>query len=232
MNAGPPVGGHPPKPAGSAAAGWALGLALVGCLLVGNIVSTVLALRVLAHHRRTGEDNNHALAVAALAINAVTVGALVLVGYLAVVFDGVGETSPSTAVHDPLRHVNGDRTVLASLMETGPDDNCIDISGTSEEDVLARAVPCDEEHDLEVFEWQFIEDDEFPGEAVLKRRAKRICQGARFEEWVGIPLRDSELDVVWAVPAEEEWDYYNRLLICLVGDPDKSLDESLLLSKR
>lgn len=231
MNVGPPVGGHRPTPVGSATAGWALGLALVSCLLVGNVISTVLALRVLAHRRRTGEDNNHGLAVAALAVNAVTVGALVLVAYVAVVFDGVGDTRPSAAAHDALRHVNGDRTVLASLMEMEFDDDCLALSGGSEE-VLTRVVPCDEPHDWEMYDWEWVEDDDFPGEEVLERRGKALCQGKAFERFVGLPLRRSELEVVWVGPTAEEWEYSDRLLICLVTDPGGPLSESLLLSRR
>ncbi|MEV5002643.1 septum formation family protein [Nocardioides sp. LML1-1-1.1] len=232
MNAGPPVGGHRPPPVGSATAGWALGLALVGCLLVGNIVSTVLALRVLAHRRRTGEDNNHGLAIAALAVNAVTVGVLALVAYAAVVFDGVGDPGPSAAAHDALRRVNGDRTVVASLMEMGFDDDCLALSGGSDEEQLTRVVPCDEPHDWEAYEREWVEDAEFPGEKVLERRGKALCQGKAFERFVGLPLRRSGLGVVWVAPTAEEWEYSDRLLICLVTDPAGPRSESLLLSKR
>lgn len=224
MNAGPPVG--------RATAGWALGLALAGCLLIGNLVSTVLALRVLAHHRRTGEDNNHGLAIAALAVNALTVGTLVLVGYAAVLLDGVGDTGSSTAAHDPLRHVNGDRTVVSSPLERAFDEDCLALSGESREEGLIRTVPCDQPHEWEVYARRWIEDEEFPGEAVLERRGKALCQGREFTEFVGIPLRRSELEVLWVSPGAEEWDDVDRLLMCFVADPAGRRSESLLLAKR
>lgn len=228
----PSVGGHVPATVTSATAGWALGWALVGCCYIGTIVSTVLALRVLAHRRATGEDQGSGLAIAALAVNAVAVGSAALVAYVwLVVPEPSRGASPAIGVYDALPHVNGDPDVIASIADIEAND-CIVLPALRGEEDADHRVNCEDSHDLESIGIVVLDDETFPGDAALERRGARQCRGPEFREWVGIPLKDSELEVTWVAPDEDDWEDGERIIFCFARDPAGPVDESFYGSRR
>ena len=213
-------------------AGWALAWAILSCCFVGNVISTVLALRVLAHRRATGQDRGTGLAIGALAVNAVSVGLVVLVGYAALVIPEPTVTDrPDPTEYDAMRWVNADPDVIGSIGDLEYGD-CIDIPALRGEEAPERRVECEESHDLEVFESVLLEDSVYPGEGTLKRRAARDCRGKKLTDYVGVPYRRAHLDVTWVVPDAEDWEYGERTYFCIARDPKGPRGESLFGSRR
>lgn len=223
----PTVGGHAPRTVSDATAGWALAWSIIGCCYIGNIVSTVMALRVLSHSRLTGEDRGKGLAIGALAVNAVAVGSLVVAGYVWAVF---GTASTSTA-YDALPPVNADPAVIAAIGDLEYGDCLVDPSFRDEEGDVRR-VECVTRHDAEVFEMLPVDSVSFPGDKVLERRAG-ACTRKAFSSYVGIPFAKSELEVTWFAPSREGWSTSDvQYVACLLVDPAGPLDHSLYDARR
>lgn len=214
-----------PRPS-MATAGWALGLALAGCCLVGNAISTVLAGKVLKRSRETGEDHGNGFAVAALAINAVAVGTIGLIAYgafaIGVVFvDSAHESKPS--VNADLR-VYGDVDVL----ERG---DCLVVpSVRGDGRSFNRRVPCNQPHDAEVTHRFALAGDRFPGERAIDREAE-VCSGRRFLDYVGVGFAGSTLESWWFFPDPDEWADGERAIVCFVVNPKGTVDQRLKGSK-
>lgn len=204
-----------------ASAGWALGLSVAGCCLIGNIVSTVLAFGVLRRSRDTGHDHGNGLAVAALAVNAMTAGFLVIVLYAGLVL-GLFETDvPSYA--KPA--ANADPRVVTDVGVLEPGD-CLDLPFMHGKDGLDRLVPCERRHDSEVIHRIELTGDRFPGDRAIDRRA-RACTGKPFQEYVGIAYRESRLTGHYFYPTRESWRDGDRTIVCLVNDPTVRLKGSV-----
>ncbi|NYI43558.1 hypothetical protein BJ993_000638 [Nocardioides aromaticivorans] len=222
----PSVGGHAPATVTDATAGWALAWSILSCCYIGNVVSTVMALRVLSHARLTGEDRGKGLAIAALAINALGLGSLVVTGYVLAVFG----TSETTTAYDALPPVNADPAVVMSIGDLEYGDCLVDPSFRDEEGDVRR-VECDTRHDVEVFEMLPVDVVDFPGEKAIERRA-RACYRKAFSTFVGIAYARSELEVTWFAPSSEGWSSDLQYVACLLVDPKGPLDESLYHAQR
>lgn len=222
----PLAGGHAPATVTGATAGWALAWSILSCCYIGNVVSTVMALRVLSHSRLTGEDRGKGLAIGALAVNALALGSLVVTGYVWAVF---GTAGTSTA-YDALPAVNADPAVVASVSDLEYGDCIVDPSMRGEEGDVRR-VECDTRHDAEVFETLLIDSVEFPGDEAIERRAA-ACTRKPFTFYVGIRHADSELLVTWYAPSREGWSLAPQYVACLLLDPAGPRTESLHNSRR
>lgn len=230
---GPPPALAPalaPAPAPSLAkARWALGLAVVGPTLAGTVISLFLALGTLRRSRRTGVDHGNRLAVAALAVDALVVGALVAVGYGVLVL-GVGSSPPApepAAAYDTDRTRNANPRAVYDLDYLGHGDCVVVPSMHGEEGAADHTVECGEPHDLEAT-WSFAFEGggAYPGSAAIQH-AVEACDGKPFTDYVGRPLARSSLVSTAIGITPEDWEDGRRRVICLVYDPRGPLTATL-----
>ncbi len=114
--------------------------------------------------------------------------------------------------------VEGAETVTVNELEVG---DCIPLIEWEEAVYELPIVPCDALHTDEVYFIFEAPDGEFPGDDELQTLAAGRCDAA-FEEFVGIPYADSELDNYWFVPTESSWKRMNdRAIQCIVISYDE-----------
>ena len=82
------------------------------------------------------------------------------------------------------------------------------------------AVPCDEEHNSEVFAVLTYDGDEddFPGADAMTGWAGENCPAA-FEEYVGVPFAESELEAYPITPSQDSWGDGDREVVCVLRAP-------------
>lgn len=115
----------------------------------------------------------------------------------------------------------------STLAEQAPADDvfsivvgdCLDDAAIVD-DVVATVpiVDCAEPHDSEVFASHDVDGVEFPGDAELDEALTAFCQGDAFEEFVGVPWLDSELETSGYYPTESSWANGDRELLCVIRD--------------
>lgn len=211
-----------------ARAGWSLGLSLVSCCGIGNLVSLVLAIGVLRESRRTGHDHGKALVIAALVTNAVSAGVIAGVLYLIYVL-GPGVEEESAREAGWTANANPGTVEDLDVLENG---DCVVVpamSGHPEE--WERRVDCSEPHDLEVTGGYPLVGETYPGAAAVERAGKR-CDGEPFSSYVGIPTGRSDLYSAALPLTQEHWEEGRRRVICVVLDPRGSWSGSLRGSER
>ncbi len=96
--------------------------------------------------------------------------------------------------------------------------DCFDSAELGEYVEQVPVVPCEEEHDAEVFASTQLTGDEFPGDEALFDEAWTYCEQA-FTEFVGLAYEESALDMFPMYPVEEGWDDLgDREVLCIVSD--------------
>lgn len=98
-------------------------------------------------------------------------------------------------------------------------DALADADETEMQEIEAvRAVPCSDPHDEEIF-FVFELDDgpTVPGRATIDEALGSQCLPA-FDEFVGMPYEDSQLDISWLEPTAESWKQGDRVVTCTVYD--------------
>ena len=83
-------------------------------------------------------------------------------------------------------------------------------------------VPCEEEHDLEVFavlDHPDAPDAPFPGMDALVRHANPLCL-SQFQAYAGVAFDQVNLRDVYITPRESAWNDGARRLVCAVGSED------------
>lgn len=112
-----------------------------------------------------------------------------------------------------------------SVYELGVGD-CFDTIEVEEGDGLlvttVELVECDDPHQAEVFSIETLENpsgDPFPGAEERDAAAQGLCEPG-FEEFVGVPLAESELLLLWLAPTDESWADDDREVACVVAAPD------------
>ena len=108
-----------------------------------------------------------------------------------------------------------------SPLSESPPGPCFDIQASNGVLTGWEEVACDGERDVEVSFAALFEDGPFPGDQHLVDSATNTCRRA-FENYVGIPPDQSEYDVEWMVPTEDQWASGVRNGICLVVADDGS----------
>jgi hypothetical protein len=144
--------------------------------------------------------------------------------------DGTATTDETT----PTTEDNGE----VSVFEVGVGD-CFDTTEVDTGDGLVVTtvllVECDEPHRAEVFAIETIDadpDEVFPGAEARDQTAQELCEPG-FAEYVGVPLEESELVLLWLAPTEESWADGDREVACAVAAPgDEPLTESVEGSER
>ena len=84
-------------------------------------------------------------------------------------------------------------------------------------------VPCNEEHDLEVYallDYPAPPDAAFPGAEELNRYASQMCL-SMFRDYAGVPFESLNLKDVYITPRESAWKDGARRIVCAVGPIDE-----------
>lgn len=106
-------------------------------------------------------------------------------------------------------------------LSESPPGPCFDLE--SDDGVLTgwNEVSCNGPRQVEVSFAALFEDGPFPGNDYLTENASETCLNA-FETYVGISPEQSQYDVNWLIPTEDQWENGNRKGICLVVSDDGS----------
>lgn len=200
------------RPASKEMAGWALGLSFVPCLIT-MVIAAVFAIIVL-NRDNGGRNYGRGFAIAALCV----VGLWVVVGIGAVAVGIATDAGPE----------NERATLAPTELRVG---HCFDL-GPDGEVTSVAVVPCDEPHQTEVFsEFELPNEKEFPGYEAVIADAEAGC-ARRFPEFVGIPVKDSELEIHIIYPHESAWPG-SRTVTCTISQPaDRPHQGTLRGSKR
>lgn len=106
--------------------------------------------------------------------------------------------------------------------------DCFDLEDATATEVAdVDAKPCDEPHEFEMYFIGDMPDGDFPSESGFLAFFEDECMPA-FEEFVGVPYEESQLDIYWLTPTEEGWAAGDRQVQCSVFHPvDDELTGSL-----
>jgi Septum formation len=96
--------------------------------------------------------------------------------------------------------------------------DCIDVPDPGEvADV--RGMPCTEPHDGEVYALFDLEGSDYPGRKPADREALGGCAD-RFEDFIGMAYRKSELIIYYLQPTQTSWEQQDdREVVCAVTEP-------------
>ncbi|MDT0201571.1 septum formation family protein [Nocardioides sp. AE5] len=97
--------------------------------------------------------------------------------------------------------------------EEGMDDEFVEVE-------TAKAVPCGQPHDNEVFHIVDLPDGDFPGDAETNELGMDLCY-EQFEAFVGLPYEESALDFFIYQPTAESWRAGDREIACPVYGEEK-----------
>ena len=136
-------------------------------------------------------------------------------------------TTASTATSAPPPSVTGPTSSVAGPTEVRSLDlaagDCFDhpdlqgvIDGTITEAELVTQVECDQPHQLEVIAIQRLTasaGSPYPGTDAVANQARSICDRA-FQSYVGVPLDQSTLSVIFEYPSADEWAGGERRVVC------------------
>jgi hypothetical protein len=90
-----------------------------------------------------------------------------------------------------------------------------------------KTVDCTEEHDNEVFHVFDLEDGDYPGDDEVGTLGHEGCK-ASFEDFIGVPWEESELEILPITPTQDSWDDDDdREVACTVFDPGGPVEGSL-----
>lgn len=104
--------------------------------------------------------------------------------------------------------------------------DCISNFNAEEQISELTVIPCEEEHDQEVFAVFEVPDGDFPGADAFQTQVESDCIGS-FESFVGLTYNESVLEIQWLEPTEESWAQGDRELVCTVLDPSGAVSGTL-----
>jgi hypothetical protein len=103
-------------------------------------------------------------------------------------------------------------------LEVGDCLNQSDLDG--DEISSAEAIDCDEEHDAEIFAEHGFTGDEYPGVDAVREQSEAGCV-EQFDDFVGMPYLESELNFTMLYPSETSWnDADDRATLCILQAPE------------
>lgn len=126
---------------------------------------------------------------------------------------------------EPTRDDSGDITetedVNPNSLQAGDCFNDPD-PGSPTQVTALEAVPCDEEHNNEVFHVFQLDDGDFPGADEVKQLGLDGCE-PELEGYVGATAEDAGLAIVPVTPTEQSWnDKDDRTVLCALYKADGS----------
>jgi Septum formation len=188
----------------------ALIAALLFCIpLFGPGTAIVLGILVLTQ-KRPGRG---------MAIAAIVLGTIGLIGQF-IGFATLVERAGDSIAREDQRRDEGYETISALEAEPGDCLTGVDL-GESSDDVTevhaVQRVPCDTEHEWEVFAADELPGGKYPGQAQLFADADEFC-ATEFKEFVGRGVARSEFEMYTLFPQKRSWELYEDYGIsCLVG---------------
>lgn len=234
-----PGGPHPAGiPPSKTMASWALGLTILGCLVLSWAVGVGLAITVLVQARHDPRDRGQKRAVAALVIAglwAAFLGVSAVAGFV-----NSDDRSPFVSAPSPLPSDDED-TIIDSqsgeeLPKVAPAElvvgDCFDdttLAGAGDEDVrsdLVTLIPCERQHDFEAYHLFELAGSEFPGLREVRRRVTTGCARS-YEQYVGKPIGQGGLEYWAYFPTGQAWTFGDHGVTCVVGLPRHKVSGSL-----
>ncbi|MDZ7679356.1 MAG: septum formation family protein [Acidimicrobiales bacterium] len=135
-------------------------------------------------------------------------------------------TDPTTTVEDTTTTTEDDGEVSAFDLGAGDCFDTTDVdSGEGLVVTTVMLVDCAEPHRAEVFGVERLATplgEPFPGAEARDEDSQALCEPG-FEQYVGVPLAESELVLLWLAPTEESWADDDREVACAVAAPDEQL---------
>lgn len=129
----------------------------------------------------------------------------------------------SACSHGPAKAGRKDGSIVSpgevGVFDTRPGD-CLDLDATKATAAKVTelaAVPCAQEHRYEVFNVAKVDGyDVYPGPTKLASAADGLCLGA-FEDYVGIPYLDSQVQFTYLYPSISSWqEEDDRSVVCIL----------------
>jgi Septum formation len=155
-----------------------------------------------------GSRNRAAISTMVAAVTIVALAGCSLFGSVA--SGGESSTSASSA-----KSASGTGADVFSLAV----GDCMNQDSAATEVTTVPTVPCSKPHDDEVYASILLDDEEFPGDAEVKKRAQDGCL-ARFDAFVGKAFDTSALEYAYLYPTPATWQRGDREILCLVGAVD------------
>ncbi|MFH9731181.1 DUF4190 domain-containing protein [Streptomyces sp. NPDC017260] len=202
---GPPYGAHPRKPPVN---GVAIAAFVLGVFCCVPAVGLVLGLIALARIRRRGERGK-GFAVAGSVLSSVGLALWVVsldTGAAAGIWDGFRDAA------------RGGGTAYS--LEKG---QCLTTPSGSLEGVTydVDEVPCEEEHDGEVFASFGLPGGAFPGDDTVTRIADDRCYALHDDYAMDTWALPADVDVYYLTPTPQSWRTGDREITCLFGNTDE-----------
>ncbi len=223
------------QPSGSPAmAIIAFVLALIACFVISWFVSIGLAIAALVRSRKR-PNSGRGWAIAALAIDA-----LWFVGTVAffagpggdAFIDGFKEGLNPDAPRDSSGQITERAEISANKLRVG---DCLDdpvligleVGEESEQTTVLDAVPCGEEHQLEVFGIIDLAGEDYPGVDEVTASIEQSCK-TDFKDYVGVGINKSKLSFYYYYPSSASWNFNDdHRGTCMVAEADSSTIGSL-----
>lgn len=98
--------------------------------------------------------------------------------------------------------------------------DCADYASLGSGDIsTVGTIPCDEEHDVEVYAELELPEGDFPGVDAVQEQADEFCYG-EFAGFVGVSYEESALEFSSLQPQEQGWEGSDdRIVQCLLVSP-------------
>lgn len=107
--------------------------------------------------------------------------------------------------------------------------DCVRVPSGDFTDVIAvPTMACGRAHNAELYSIGRLDrprERDYPGEDAVRAEAIELCHGDAFEEYVGTPVAESDLEIVVMWPSEVDWRPTRGVVYCFVRLPgDTSTD--------
>lgn len=209
---GPPAGttyapGNPGLPEPAAGRDGVSVAALITGIIGAGIIPVVLGFMGL---KRTKRDRTRGRG---MAIAGIVLGILWMIGGAVWVFVNADALQPSAADRD---EASGEITAGSDAdvfsLQVG---DCLDMSAVAAAESVDSmpTVPCDEEHDAELFHEITLEGESFPTD--VTDQADQGCTAA-FADFIGLDYMESALELSYLHPTSDSWDQGDRTIQCIV----------------
>lgn len=86
-------------------------------------------------------------------------------------------------------------------------------------------VPCSDPHEAEVYAETDLSGSRYPGDDEVETESDEFCV-VEFEEFVGAPYEDADLEITYLLPTWRSWLLGDRNVDCILYDPEGDLDDS------
>lgn len=153
-----------------------------------------------------------------------TIQANPMMAWIATISVAIVALASGCAATEPERDASGEIVAdskHADVFSIGIGDCTLDGSADAVEVSTVHAVPCDQEHDNEVYASILVDDGDYPGDDTIEQIADESCY-QKFEEFIGVSWDESLYDYSWMTPTTSSWGIGDREVLCFVYAGDLS----------